>query len=271
MLFAGAFCVVVVVLCLGFDRRYALALPLLAGGMIANNRRVVWLELAAGLVAAYAISPPMRAKRAVKRTALRALPIALLYCAAGWGSGSGIFAPVRILRSVVDSNSDGSTEWRDWENYNLVYTLRQNPLLGTGYGHPYEEAVKLPDISNVYALERYVPHNSILGLWAYGGLVGFAALWSMLVVGVYFAARAARHATSPIDRAAAVAAVAAILIYGVHCYGDMGLGTWTSVCTAGPALAFAGHLAVSTGAWPSRAGARSRAPPPQPAGAGASS
>jgi O-antigen ligase len=258
MLFACAFCLVVVLLFLGSDRRYALALPLLVGGMIANNRRVVWVELATGLAVVYALSPRTPAKRAVRRMVLRVLPIALFYCAVGWFSGTGIFAPVRVLRSMVDSRVDGSTQWRDWENYNVCYTLSQNPLLGTGYGHPYEEAVKLPDVTGSYALERYAPHNSILGLWAYGGLVGFTALWSMLVVAVFLAARAARHATRPSDCAAAVAAVAAILVYIVHCYGDMGLGTWASVCTAGPALAFAGHLAVSTGAWPSGA----RAPSP---------
>jgi O-antigen ligase len=253
MLFASAFCLVVMLLLSGMGQRCALALPLLLGGMIANNRRVVWVELAAGLAVVYALSPRTPAKRAVTRAAARVLPIVLLYCAAGWSSGSGVFAPVRVVRSVVDSRVDRSTEWRDWENYNMCYTLGQHPLFGTGYGHGYEEVVKLADVSQGYSLYRYAPHNSILGLWAYGGLVGFMALWSMLAVAIFFAARAARHATEPIDRAAAVSAVAAILVYVVHCYGDMGLGTWASVCTAGPALAFAGRLAVSTGAWPKRA------------------
>jgi hypothetical protein len=35
----------------------------------------------------------------------------------------------------------------------------------------------------------------------------------------------------------------------VHCYGDMGLGTWTSVFTVGAALALVGKQAVATGAW----------------------
>jgi hypothetical protein len=252
MLFASAFCLVVVLLLQGFDRRCALALPLLLGGMIANSRRLVWTELAMGLAVTFALSPRTPAKRAVTRMALRVLPFALLYCAAGWSSGSGVFAPVHVVRSMVDGKVDGSTAWRDLENYNMCYTLGHSPLLGTGYGHGYEEHIMLPDISAVYALYRYAPHNSILGLWVYGGLVGFAALWSMLVVAVFFAARAARHATLPIDCVAAVAAAAAILVYAVHCYGDMGLGTWTSACIAGPALAFAGRLAVSTGAWPPR-------------------
>src|SRR6185369_3394702 len=109
-------------------------------------------------------------------------------------------------------------------------------LLGTGYGHGYIELVKLPDISQAYALYRFIPHNSILGLWAYGGFVGFTALWTMLVVGVFLAVRSARYAPRAADRAAAISATAGLVVYLVHCYGDMGLGTWTSVFTVAPAL-----------------------------------
>lgn len=257
MLFAGAFALVVAVLVERVDRRRALlavlALPLLAAGMIANHRRVVWVELGAALVMLYVLTPATKGKRALTRAAVLASPVALLYVAAGWGSSSAVFGPVQVVRSVVDSQADASTAWRDWENYNLFYTLRQSPLLGTGYGHGYLEIVKLPDISQGYALYRFVPHNSILGLWAYGGLVGFIALWTMLVVGVFLAVRAARHATRPADRTAALAASAAVVVYLVHCYGDMGLGTWTSVFTVAPALAIASQLAVATGAWPARA------------------
>jgi len=59
---------------------------------------------------------------------------------------------------------DASTRWRDWENYDLVVTFKQNPLFGSGFGHPYVEAIKLPDITKSYELEPYIPHNSVLGL-----------------------------------------------------------------------------------------------------------
>lgn len=253
MLFACAFCLVVTLILERLDRRRALlgllVLPLLAAGMVANHRRVAWVEIAAGLATLYALTPMTRAKRGLARVAVLALPFALVYVAVGWGSTSALFGPVGVIRSVVDSQADGSTAWRDWENYNLFYTLRQSPLLGTGYGHGYIELVKLPDISQAYSLYRFIPHNSILSLWAYGGFVGFTALWSMLVVGVYFAARAARHARRPADRTAAITATGAVVVYLVQCYGDMGLGTWTSVFTVAPALAVASQLAVVTGAW----------------------
>jgi hypothetical protein len=43
----------------------------------------------------------------------------------------------------------------------------------------------------------------------------------------------------------------------------MGLGSWTGVFTVGPALAVAGKLAVSVGAWPE--GVKARKPVPSPA------
>jgi hypothetical protein len=256
MLYAGAFCLVISLVFERLDKRRALCallvLPLLAAGMIANHRRIVWVEVAAGLAALYALTPVTRLTRSLARAAVLATPLAIVYVAVGWGSASGVFQPVELLRSVVDSQADASTAWRDWENYNLFFTLRQGPLLGTGYGHGYIEIVKLPDISQAYALYRFIPHNSILGLWAYGGFVGFTALWTMLVVGVFLAVRASRYATKAADRTAAITATVMIVVYLVHCYGDMGLGTWTSVFTVAPALAVASRLASSTGAWPAR-------------------
>jgi hypothetical protein len=256
MLFAGALCLVVA---LWFERRGRLVLllvPLLAAGMVANHRRIVWVEAAGALFVLAVITPRTPAKRALLRGAAMVSPVALLYLAIGWVSPTGPFEPVGVIRSIIDSKADPSTMWRDWENYDIFYTFRQSPVFGSGYGHPYIEIVKLPDISQSYALYRFIPHNGALGLWAYGGLVGFAALWTMLAVGLFFGVRSYRFATRPEDRVAALAATSAIVVYLVHCYGDMGLGTWTSVFTVAPAFAVASQLAVSTGAWPSPSPAR---------------
>jgi O-antigen ligase len=256
MLFAVAFCLVLAHLIhrQGGQRLLLIGgvLPLLIAGMVANGRRLAWVELAAGAGAVLGLTRWSSAKRSVVRATLAASPLFLLYAVLGWDSGSAVFRPVHTLRSVIDSNADQSTLWRDLENYNLFYTLRQNPLLGTGYGHGYSEVIGLPDVSSAYALYRFLPHNSILGLWAYGGLVGFTALWAMLLVGLFLAARAYRYATTFADKTAALTAVSIIVVYLVYCYGDLGLGTWTSVFTVAPAFAIASKLAVTTGAWPSK-------------------
>jgi O-antigen ligase len=255
MLFSVAFCAVLALLIHRHGGKrpilVAAVLPLLLGGMVANGRRLAWVELLCGVATLVVLTPWSPAKRTALRAAVAGSPLALAYAVLGWGSDSAIFQPVHTLRSVVDSKADPSTMWRDLENYDLFYTLRHNPLLGTGYGHGYDEIVWLPDVSNAYALYRFLPHNSILGLWAYGGIVGFTALWAMLVVGIFLAARAYRYARTVDDRTVALTAVSIVVVYLAYCYGDLGLGTWTSVFTVGPALAVTSRLALTTGAWPS--------------------
>jgi hypothetical protein len=256
MLFADAFLLVLV---LFFNqpslRNGALAaatLPLLTCGMIANNRRLVWVELGVALLALYFITPMTKLKRKLARGLVLSTPLFLLYLAVGWNSGSGVFAPARTLRSVMDSQSDTSTLWRDLENYNLYYTFRQNPVLGAGFGHPYIEVVQLPTIADYYTIYRYAPHNSILGLLTYAGVIGFAAIWLIQPLGIFFAVRSLDASRAPRDRTIALVTIGVLVVYMLHCYGDMGLGTWTSVFTVGAALALTAKLAVAVGAWPLR-------------------
>jgi O-antigen ligase len=257
MLFAVAFCCVIAcVIHRQAGNRFVLIgviLPLLFAGMVANGRRLAWVELAAGVATIVALTPWSPSKRRAVRGAVAGSPLFLGYAMAGWNSGSALFKPVQTLRSIIDSKADASTLWRDLENYNLFFTLRHNAVFGTGYGHGYAEVIYLPDVSSSYALYRFLPHNAILGLWAYGGLVGFTALWTMVVVGVFLAVRTYRHASTADDRTTALTAVALVVVYLVYCYGDLGLGTWTSVFTVAPAFAICSRLAVTTGAWPSTA------------------
>src|SRR5690606_31658915 len=101
--------------------------------------------------------------------------------------------PVQVLKSVTDS-SDSSSETRDIENYNLIVTARQKPILGSGLGHEYIEQVVAYDISAAFEAYRYVPHNSVLWLLGAGGLVGFSAIWALLLTGAFLAVRTYRHA-----------------------------------------------------------------------------
>lgn len=228
-------------------------LTLIAAGMVANNRRLAWVELAAALVAVYAVASFTRTKRRVRRAITLSLPLLVLYGAAGWTSSSRVFRPVAMVRSLVATHTDYSTSMRDIENFNLAWTLRGRPLLGSGFGHEYVEKVKAVDISSIFAQYRYVPHNSVLGLLAFGGVIGLSGVFLTLVVGVYLAARAHRFAGAPGERAAGLAVISAVIVYLIQCYGDMGFMSWTGVFTIAPALAVAGQLASATGAWPSAA------------------
>lgn len=256
MLFADAFLLVLVMF---FERPNARnlmlmgsALPILTWGMIANNRRLAWVELGVGLVLLFFITPFTRLKRRIAQALAIATPVFLIYLVVGWNASSSVFGAAHMIRSVVDSKSDPSTRWRDFENYDLAYTIRGNPVLGTGFGHPYEEIIHLPDISHEYELYRHVPHNSVLSAFTYTGIVGFIGIWSIIPLGVFFAVRSYRFASNPRDRTAALTTVGILVSYLLHCYGDMGLGTWTSLFTVAPALALVAKLSVATGGWPLR-------------------
>jgi hypothetical protein len=223
-------------------------LPLFLIAMVGNNRRLAWVEIAAAITLLYVVSRRSRVKRLLTRAVIYAIPLLVLYVAVGWNSNSRIFAPVRTYRSVGDGNVDPSTLFRDLENYNLLQTLRSNPILGTGFGHPFTEYVVLPDIS-FYKEYHYMPHNSVLGLWTYTGWLGFSGLSIALVAGVLCAARSYRVATKPEHRVAALASMAIVLIYLVQCWGDIGFSEKEGIFLVGSALAVMGQLPIATGAW----------------------
>jgi O-antigen ligase len=222
--------------------------PLIAVGMVANDRRLVWVELLIPLIAYWLVSRRSQIKRYFVRGLLLALPLIVGYVGAGWNSTSGVFAPVRTLRSVGDSDVDASTMYRDLENFNLLMTLRLNMVTGAGFGQPFAEVVTLPNIS-FFQEYRYLPHNSVLGLWAFAGPFGFTGLTAAMVVAIYLAARAYQYVKQPDERTAAVMVMAVILIYMVHCWGDIGFTERRSMYLVGPVLAIAAQLAVSSGAW----------------------
>ncbi|HVP60682.1 MAG TPA: O-antigen ligase family protein [Myxococcaceae bacterium] len=238
------------------SRRASRALVLLGGlflwAMVANNRRLVWTELAMVTVFFWLVTPWRPLKRRLARLAVLGSVPALLYLTVGWNSGSRLFSPVQKIRSIVDSKRDASTAWRDMENFNLVETYRMAPVTGLGFGHPMVEAVRLPDVTAAYELEPYVPHNSVLGLWAFGGLLGFALLWAVFPVGMFFTARAYRWARDPVERITALGAAAVQICYVMQGYGDLGFGTWGPVFTVAAGYALVGKICVARGAWPLR-------------------
>lgn len=227
-----------------------LILALLAAGMHANNRRLAWVEVGAALAALFVVASTTRVKRALTRAAMLSMPLLAVYAAVGWTSPSPVFKPLRLARSLVEPKTDFSTAMRDIENFNLLWTLRDHPLMGTGFGHEYVEKVRGMDIASIFAQYRFVPHNSVLGLLAFGGLVGLSGVFLALVVGVFLAARAHRFARSPGERAAGLAVIATVVVYLIQSYGDMGLMSWTGVFALAPALVVAAKLATATGAWP---------------------
>ncbi len=234
--------------------RHWLSLPaaaIIIAGMVCNTRRLAWVMLAGALVIVALASPWTPWKRRVARAALVFMPLACVYLAAGWNAGGGgLFAPVATVRSVVDSETDASSLWRDKENTNLVLNISEHPWMGVGFGHEYIEYARLDDVSELYAQYRYIPHNSVLALFAFTGAFGVASIWALLVATVFLAARSYRVASRPEDRTGALMCIVIVFLYIDQAYGDIGVSLWISPLLLAPAAMLAGKLALSTGAWP---------------------
>jgi O-antigen ligase len=244
-------------------RRWLLIVPALVilEGMVANGRRLVWVSLAGAMAIVALISPWTAWKRRMARALIAGAPLAVLYLAAGWHSDAAVFRPAAMIRSVVESDTDSSSRWRDMENMNLVWNISAHPFFGIGFGHEYVEYRTLDSVAGAYPMYRYIPHNSVLGLFAFTGALGVAGIWSLLVATVFLAARAYHRAHRPADRAGALMCIVFVFLYVNQTYGDIGVGLWISPLTVAPAAVLAGKLAISTGAWAHRRGG---APVPAP-------
>ncbi len=218
------------------NRLLGFGLPLLAA-MIINNRRTVYVCVVAG--AAFIVSV---AQRNVKKELTRLLslvwPLIILYVGVGLASSSQsvVFKPVRMIESVV-LQDDASSDTRDIENSNLLFTMRARPLLGYGFGHPYTELVVAYDVTATgFDNYQYLPHNSFLGIWAFGGLF-FPMFYLMpLVVAIYYGVNTRRRSGDPFIRSSAAWAVCAIIAYLIQGWSDLGLQDMVVVVCAGAGM-----------------------------------
>jgi hypothetical protein len=214
--------------------------------IILNTRRIAWVELVLAMVLIYFVLEPGAVRSVINRWAKWAAPVVIVYFIAGLGSASPIFAPVHAL-TTTGSNYDPSSLTRQEEARNLLRTLVNsgNPLFGTGWGVPYDLVEHYwSNYSANWVLVLYTPHNSLLGLAAFSGLIGIIGIWGVMPVGAYLAARGYRSSTERIPKVAALVALGCLATYSAHCYGDIGLQSFQGVVMFGLALAVAGKVAA---------------------------
>jgi hypothetical protein len=228
----------------------------IVAGIVANDRRIAWVQTAFALGVLLFMNPTSVFSRRTLRFVTVASPVLLLYLVLGWSSASRVFTPVQFVRNLVlaeriDGSIDRSTLFRDVENFNLVYTFQGNPLLGTGFGHPFQELVRGDDIS-VFKEYAFLPHNSLLGLWTFTGGAGVTGLLAIFVVTLFFAIRSHSRARSPNQAIAATASIGCLVAYLVHMWADIGFSEAPTIFLMGLAIAVTSQLALTTGAWPSR-------------------
>lgn len=198
--------------------------PVLVAGLMVNDRRIAYVALVGGGLALVLLGPAFL-RRLCKQGLLVMVPLLALYVGIGWHSNAAVFGPVATLRAM-SSSEDASSQTRDIENYNLIQTLKARPLIGSGFGHEYNEVVQAYRVDSIFAQYRFIAHNSVLWLLSIAGGIGFTLLWAVFPVGVAVALGVHRRATTTIDRLVAFTTVAAIISFVVQAWGDMGLQSW---------------------------------------------
>jgi hypothetical protein len=205
--------------------------------IVMNNRRLAFVGVAAGALAIFSALKTSPLKRKASKVGLVLAAVVSLYVWVGGHSKATVFAPAVLITSVIEQK-DSSSESREIENYNLIATLKKHPILGPGFGHEYIEFVRAEDISEAFPMYKYIAHNSVLWLWSFGGLLGFAGLWMVHAVAALFAARGYRLAETPLERSAGLTALAVILVCMLQEWGDMG------ICAFSPTILLAASYAV---------------------------
>jgi len=222
-------------------RRRAAALLLSIGAllgfaMVVNNRRLAWVIVATALAYVVWVSQGPVRRRLARVGRVLAVPAALYVTAGLLGPQLRVFAPVQALRSVVQGG-DSSSVTRDVENFNLVFTMRNNLPIGTGFGHQYVEVIRGDDItrtaSSTFVNYRFLPHNSLLGLVMWMGPVGVALVLLPLLMGVAAALASHRESTDPVIRVYAAVVLTAWAGYVLEGWGDQGIYGGSSVVLAG--------------------------------------
>ncbi len=216
-------------------------------GIIFNNRRLAFVSLAAVPLVMYLALEPSKRKLRVTIALGLLIPVVIGYVLIGseMTSRSVLLKPAKLVMSVVDQR-DTSSEARDIENENLIYTLEQSPFVPSGFGHEYLHSPNNPpvDLTEVFANYKLLAHNGVLWLWSIAGVVGFTLLWMLYPIAGTLALRAYRGALTPLERSASLAALATVAICVIQIWGDQGFSSYLTLVTFGVAFAVASRLAV---------------------------
>ena len=116
---------------------------------VLSERRAAAVALVAGFLV-FALVLFFRRRKAFFVVVPVVLVLATAYSAAFWNATEGVGFGARAVKTVIApddvSERDASSDiYRDIENYNLVYTIRAEPLTGVGFGKPFYQPAQLPD------------------------------------------------------------------------------------------------------------------------------
>jgi len=202
-----------------------LSAPIIGFTFVATDRRAAYVALALGIVVLAVMLLTDKSKRSlVAAVGIPLLITTVLVLGAGWNSEGAIGKPARAIKSITNPASTEdkqSNQYRKVEEFNLIMTIKQSPLVGIGFGRPYQMAGKLDKID--FSLAAYIPHNEIFWLWAKMGTIGFAVFWAMGGFILAYAVSVFRTMRDPYYKIIAATVGALVVMQMTVSYADLQL------------------------------------------------
>jgi hypothetical protein len=222
--------------------------PVIIAADVLTTRRVAFAALAA-VVAIVAAMSAVQRPRATALVAAAGVLAFGVYVAVFWDLSGPLAEPVRVIRELVDPYSISerdrqSNVWRDIENQNISFTVRQLPITGVGLGQEYLVQRKPPELPETLTYWRLTTHNAVLWLWLKAGPFGAFAFWLLVTQVVLFGTQLYRRLDDPLLRAAAAFPVLLITAQVVFSSFDMGLTQNRTMIILGVALGMAAPLSA---------------------------
>lgn len=195
-------------------------LPIVIFANVVNDRRAAWEMLGGGLLCLGVIvykALPIR-RYILSKAIVGLLLVSAVYFPVMWNSTGTLGQPARAIKSQVkpDYRDDASDNYRVQEDANLQQNIKQNGLLGNGFGVKIDYALPITDISQLDPLIAYIPHNDVLDVLMRMGFLGGVAIWFLIGAGIISGSRLSRSR----DRQAA--AIGALVASSLVAYALMG-------------------------------------------------
>ena len=194
---------------------------------IENDRRASLMGAVLSIIFAFVASLPLIPRKTIKKIAIITLSFGLII-GATWELPAP--TPGGILKGIMTHGNrmdESVPDYRDIENFNLFSSISHYPF-GRGYGFPFEQPIPLPDIFGIAEMLSWVPHNSLLMIWAFGGPQNVAAFALLFVMSIAVSVRLIQRTTDIRERILGLIAMMTMIQWLIYVWADM---AWTFVPT----------------------------------------
>jgi len=221
------------------------SVPLILATELVTQRRVGFIALGGAVIVLAALLASLKPRR----TALlfgSATVLFLAYSVIAWDQQGLLAQPIRAIRGAIDPGSLSARDlssnwWRELEESNIAYTIKQLPITGVGLGQEYLFEREPPPLTS-FIYWRYMTHDAVLWVWLKAGVLGFAAFWALVAQAALVGARLFKRLPTADLKLVALAPMMLLVIQVLFSTVDLGLTYSRNMIVLGVVLGLTAYL-----------------------------